>query len=134
MCWNQTQLLSKQRPWHTVVDNNDISCQIPKSKFEWKKHEIKIKNSDRKLEIQTLQETQPEYFYKKNYSPYWKTMINTIYNNRGKVNVIRAAYEGGHRIERRYQNMNTAFTFGKKITYDDLDDPMLKHKIFNQMA
>ena len=37
--------------------------------------------------------------------------------------MIAAAYEGGHRLERREENILAAFTYGKKIKYDEIDDP-----------
>jgi hypothetical protein len=61
--------------------------------------------------------------------PMWGEIIKLIYAHTGKSNLIDAAYEGGFRLERRYENMFTAFTYGFKLTYDDLDDPALKKKI-----
>ena len=37
--------------------------------------------------------------------------------------MISAAYEGGHRLERREENMLAAFTYGKKLRYSEIDDP-----------
>ena len=39
-----------------------------------------------------------------------------------KHNLMAAAYECGSRLERRQENILTAFTYGKKIRYEDLDD------------
>ena len=46
-----------------------------------------------------------------------------------KTNVVSAAYEGGHRLARRQHNVETAFTYGIAIKYDDLDDPNFKQNI-----
>ena len=42
---------------------------------------------------------------------------------------MKAAYEGGHRLSRRDKNIMTAFTYGKKLRYSQLDDPQYKEKI-----
>jgi len=36
---------------------------------------------------------------------------------------MSASLEGLRVLERRLSNMNAAFTFGRKIKYDDLADP-----------
>ena len=38
-------------------------------------------------------------------------------------NLIAAAYEGGHRLERREENMLAAFTYGRKLKYSEIDEP-----------
>ena len=40
----------------------------------------------------------------------------------GKQNLIVQAFECGNRLERREENILTAFTYGKKIKHKDLDD------------
>lgn len=67
--------------------------------------------------------------YVKNYLPVWKEIINVILNHKGKSNLIEAAVQGGYRLDRRFKNMNKAFTYGVKFTYDDLDNPKLMEKI-----
>jgi hypothetical protein len=58
------------------------------------------------------------------YSKYWNLIINkSVQDNSRDINLIKAAYEGGHRLVRRDENIFTAFTYGKKLRYDDLDDP-----------
>lgn len=47
-------------------------------------------------------------------------------------NIILAAYEGGHRLDRRDKNIYTAFTYGKKLKYCELDDPGYVQKIKNK--
>lgn len=69
----------------------------------------------------------------KNYLPAWIEIINCVYSHKGKTNLMEAAYEGGFRLQRRYHNMNMAFTFGHKLQYSDLDDPNLKKKLVTSM-
>ena len=70
----------------------------------------------------------------KTYSPNWTLIYNNILGLKGKCNFLQAAYEGGHRLKRRYHNMCVAFTYGAKLKYDDLDDPQLEEKIQNRLA
>ena len=50
-----------------------------------------------------------------------------------KSTKIVDAFEGGHRLERRDQNIYTAFTYGTKLKYQDLDDPNYKKNILMEM-
>lgn len=56
-----------------------------------------------------------------------------ILDHQGKSNQVQAAIQGGYRIKRRYINMNTAFTYGHKINYEELDDENLLSKIKDKM-
>lgn len=49
-----------------------------------------------------------------------------------KANVIQAAFEGGQRLARRQKNIETAFTYGIPVRYQDLDDPNFKANIEQQ--
>jgi hypothetical protein len=58
------------------------------------------------------------------YSQFWNMIINkSVSESKRDINLIAAAYEGGHRLERRDENIYTAFTYGKKLKYEELDDP-----------
>ena len=46
-----------------------------------------------------------------------------------KHNLMVAAFECGSRLERRDENVLTAFTYGQKIKYKDLDDPNYKEQL-----
>jgi hypothetical protein len=41
--------------------------------------------------------------------------------------------EGGHRLIRRDYNIYTAFSYGKKLRYSELDDPLYKQKLLYDM-
>ena len=57
-------------------------------------------------------------------SPYWGALYKAIYADvGGATNNIRIALEGGCRLDRRWRNLNIAFTYGRKVKYEDLDDP-----------
>ena len=49
------------------------------------------------------------------------------------MNLIEAAFEGGHRLQRRDENIFAAFTYGRKLTYKDLDDPNYVGKLKRSM-
>lgn len=71
----------------------------------------------------------------RDYSILWSAMTAKIYGGsliEAKSNVIEAAYEGGNRLARRQENIETAFTYGKKIKYKDLDNPQFKFNIIQQ--
>ena len=53
----------------------------------------------------------------------------SVSDSKRDFNLIAAAYEGGHRLERRDKNIYTAFTFGKKLKYEELDDPYFCSKV-----
>lgn len=56
------------------------------------------------------------YFVGKNISKSWATILGAITSNRNdNTSNINIALEGGQRIERRYKNMEIAFTYGKKL-------------------
>lgn len=48
-------------------------------------------------------------------------------------NMIGASLEGLKVLERRLYNMNSAFTYGKKIKYEDLADPRYVEKLLKYM-
>jgi hypothetical protein len=55
------------------------------------------------------------------YSRLWECVVEKIFGGNlleAKSNVVRAAYEGGLRLQRRQENIETAFTYGKKIKYE----------------
>ena len=67
------------------------------------------------------------------YSQFWNMIINkSVSESKRDINLIAAAYEGGHRLERRDENIYTAFTYGKKLKYDELDDPGYVNKCKNR--
>ena len=49
------------------------------------------------------------------------------------MNLIEAAFEGGHRLQRRDENIFAAFTYGRKLNYKDLDDPNYVRKLKRSM-
>ena len=57
-----------------------------------------------------------------------KSVADNIRDN----NLIKSALEGGQRLQRRDKNIYTAFTYGKKLKYDELDDPGYISKIKNR--
>lgn len=59
--------------------------------------------------------------YRKNYSGYWQLVHKNMAES-NKHNLMVAAFECGNRLERRDENIKTAFTYGKRIKYEDLDD------------
>jgi hypothetical protein len=59
--------------------------------------------------------------YKKNYCDYWMIMTKNM-NESSKHNLMVSAFECGNRLERRDENILTAFTYGKKIRFKELDD------------
>ena len=77
----------------------------------------------------TLEEEEAKKVYRRQYLPYWPKIHNAVINHIGKSNLIAAAVEGGSRLSRRDFNIYTAFTYGYKLQYQDLDDPYLKEKI-----
>jgi hypothetical protein len=67
------------------------------------------------------------------YSKFWNLIINkSVGDNVRDINLIAAAYEGGHRLERRDINIFTAFTYGKKLRYEDLDDARFAYNLKNK--
>ena len=50
-----------------------------------------------------------------------------------KDSTINAALEGGKRLNRRLLNVLTAFTYGKKCKYQDIDDPFFVFNVTNSM-
>ena len=56
----------------------------------------------------------------------------SVSESKRDINLIAAAYEGGHRLERRDENIYTAFTYGKKLKYEELDDPGYVNKCKNR--
>lgn len=77
--------------------------------------------------------TDPNYF-KRNYNPFWGVLTKTINpNQKSYVNQVKAAFEGGHRLKRRDYNIFTAFAYGKKLKYCELDDPLFKQKLLYDM-
>ena len=85
--------------------------------------------SEKKKFIEEQVETEDENIYKRQLFPYWSMICKQMYGHTGKSNLIDTAYEGGFRLERRFKNMDIAFTYGYKLKYEDLDDPYLEQKI-----
>lgn len=50
-----------------------------------------------------------------------------------KDSAINTALEGGKRLSRRLQNVLTAFTYGKKYKYQDIDDPFFVFNVINSI-
>jgi hypothetical protein len=70
------------------------------------------------------------------YSRLWAATAEKIFGGNlveAKANVVKAAVEGGLRLKRRQKNIELAFTYGQRITYDDLDNPHFKGDILNRM-
>ena len=61
--------------------------------------------------------------------PLWKLLSNLMYANNCKSNLLDAAYEGGFRLQRRFRNVHTSFTYGRKLNYKEIDDPTLEATI-----
>ena len=59
-------------------------------------------------------------------SPLWKTVHSAVYGKcsggEKKVSNIQNAIEAHLRVKRRYKNMAVAFTYGRKLRYNELDD------------
>lgn len=86
-------------------------------------------NASEKQPYEKIVEIDHGFRYKRQLHPNWGEMSKLIYEHTGKSNLIDAAYEGGFRLQRRFNNMNMAFTYGYKLKYKDLDDPKMKEKI-----
>ena len=54
-------------------------------------------------------------------------------DNKFNSTKIDDAFEGGHRLERRDENINIAFTYGIKLNNKDLDNPNYKNNILIEM-
>lgn len=58
-------------------------------------------------------------------SPLWKTVHSAVYGKcaaGGASSNIQNAIEAHLRVKRRYKNMAVAFTYGRKLRYNELDD------------
>jgi hypothetical protein len=59
---------------------------------------------------------------------------NTIFSkSKEKESSINTALEGGKRLARREKNVLTAFTYGKKLNYQDIDNPYFVYNVINQI-
>lgn len=47
--------------------------------------------------------------------------------------MVETALEGAERPNRRYRNMNMAFTYGYKFSLQDLDDPFLELRVVDKL-
>jgi hypothetical protein len=120
--WN---VVSKENPLLTVKKNSPRIVRETHSHF--------AKDGKVHHDIHLKESKEPDYF-KRNYSPYWGIIAKTVdVNQKSYTNQIKAALEGGHRLKRRDYNIFTAFVYGKKLKYDELDDPLYKQKIIYDM-
>lgn len=104
---------------------------MPEAKY-YLEQQIPVDSKDKRPRF-ISQEVDHGYRYKRQLHPNWSEICKLIYGHTGKSNLIDTAYEGGFRLQRRYKNMQMAFTYGYKLTYDDLDDPKLKEKILTHL-
>lgn len=68
------------------------------------------------------------------HSQFWNLIIKKILGKEARdINLIAAAYEGGHRLERREANITAAFTYGKKLKYSEIDDPQYICRLLSEV-
>ena len=71
-----------------------------------------------------------KYFTNLRYN--WNILHDTIFSkSKEKGSSINTALEGGKRLARREKNMLTAFTYGRKFKYQDIDDPFFVYNVIN---
>jgi len=57
---------------------------------------------------------------------------NKIFSKqKDKESSIQTALEGGKRLARREKNVLTAFTYGKKLKYSDIDNPFFVYNVIS---
>ena len=86
-----------------------------------------------KYETFEVEEVKEEDIVKKQYSPFWGVISNKVLMQASNKSFFEAAYEGGHRLARRDENIYTAFTFGKKLDSKNLDDPYYRDNILKEI-
>ena len=78
------------------MDKNGKKCKIPETKFKWIKTE-KVDYSrragcDENGKIVTISENLEEFTepfeFKKNISPHWRAISNTVFYSKGKSNLL----------------------------------------------
>ena len=98
-------------------------------------NKAQVKGSCCAHESKELREVRPKQIFQRWFLPFWAAIENSVINTRNpKTNSIQAAYEGGHRLERREANVLSAFTFGKAVQYDQLDDPNFRRNLVEAMS